>query len=253
MPDNNGSSAPTAIYVPYKTFNAALDTLKEGIPPKIDRTVFRGQSGGTQAQLMSAFKALGVINEAGEPVQPTLSRLVDSATRKATLKALLLDKYADIVALHAANATERQLSEKLSEYNVSGATLSKAMGFFLRAADEVGIALSPHVTKKTKAGSDEGAPKRARRVRSKRPKPEETPPPTPPTAQTGGSKHTVELANGATVTLMLAAMDLITMSDHDRDWVVGAIKYFRDYKREAQAPKPEPARGSEPDKRPAGS
>src|SRR5690349_23914691 len=167
MAQTEQTSDFSAIYLAYSTFNTALDMLKGGIPPRIDRSVFRGQSGGTQAQIMSGFRSFGLIDEDGTPTA-ILPKLVEDDTRKATLKALIEDKYRAVIALHAANATERQINDKLAEYNVSGATLRKASAFFQKAADDVGIKLSIHAAKRQRKGSESAGSNGARAPRARR-------------------------------------------------------------------------------------
>jgi hypothetical protein len=219
----------SAVYVAYSTFNTALDILKEGIPPKIDRTVFRGQSGGTQAQIMSAFRSLGLIDEDGAP-NALLSRLVKEDTRKQTLRSVLEEEYREVIALHAANATERQVLEKMAEFNVSGATLRKANAFFVRAAADVGIPLSPHATKSRAAGTvgqTQNGPRKARGRRSARPKaPIQRQDPVG--SQGPGETLTVELTGGH-VTLNVAVR-ITEMSVGDLEWLQTVMGFFRNYK-----------------------
>ncbi|MBC5825160.1 MAG: DUF5343 domain-containing protein [Candidatus Eremiobacteraeota bacterium] len=210
------------VYVAYSTLNTALDMLKEGVPPTIDRSVFQGQSGSTQAQVMSAFKALNVINSESEPVQPLLSRLVDESTRKATLKGILEDKYGDIIALHRANATEQTLNKRFADYGVSSPTMRKAKAFFLRAAEDVGIYLSPHVAKKIRQATSKVATKRPRKkqVTSKGEA-------VPAMERPSGDNLTVSLGGG-TVTLGVA-VKLTEMSTLEWEWLRDLIDRFRNY------------------------
>jgi hypothetical protein len=226
---------PKVVYVAYSTLNTALDILREGIPPKIDRSVFQNQSGGTQAQLMSAFKALGFIKETGEPNRPLLDHLVNKDTRKNAMRAVLEDKYADFVTLAQQHGTEQQYMDRFREMGVTGETLQKAMTFFQMAATDVGLPLSTHVTRKTKFGPNDGTPRRTRKPRQRRNREDENGDENT-SGNASGSTTTIDLHSGGSASLTLD-VDLITLSDEDRDWVVGAVKYFRNYqtKEKAQA------------------
>ena len=70
-------------YVSYRTFRNFLELLKEGLPSRIDRSVWGPRySGTTGQQLMTALKSLNLINENGTP-NNTLENLVNSNGPKA--------------------------------------------------------------------------------------------------------------------------------------------------------------------------
>ena len=57
-------------YVSYRTFRNFLELLKEGLPARIDRSVWVPRySGTTGQQLMTALKSLLLINENGTPTE----------------------------------------------------------------------------------------------------------------------------------------------------------------------------------------
>jgi hypothetical protein len=143
-------------YPPWTTFNSALNKLHDkGLPEKLDRTVFDGQSGSTQAILMASMRAVGGIDDEGN-VQPLLHRLVDPAQRKAALKEIIESKYGAVMAL-GPTATQGQFDQAFSDYGVAGATRRKAQAFFLSAANEVGIKLSKHIAGATKETKTNGS------------------------------------------------------------------------------------------------
>ena len=58
----------TPPYVPYRTFRTFLEFLKEGIPDRIDRSVWVSRfSGSSGMQLMTSLKALNLIDDQGTP------------------------------------------------------------------------------------------------------------------------------------------------------------------------------------------
>ena len=77
----------TAAYVSWVTFKNSLDRLAEGMPNRIDKTVFPGLSGGTLVQLLPALKFLGLIREDGTPTEALLALVQkNELERKAQLK-----------------------------------------------------------------------------------------------------------------------------------------------------------------------
>src|SRR5689334_25190575 len=50
-------------YLPFKTFLSSVEALAQGVPPKVDRTLWRNQSGINQGLIMAAFRFLGLVKE----------------------------------------------------------------------------------------------------------------------------------------------------------------------------------------------
>lgn len=174
-------ASATVPYAPWTTFNTALETLRaNGLPDKLDRSVFKGQSGGTQAVLMASFKAAGGIDE-DNVVQLILRKMVDPAQRKAAFKELAETRYKEVLALPSA-ATQAQFDQVFRDYGLNGATHRKAKAFFLRLADEVGITLSKHISVGTSNGTPGTPPKPRRSRQEKKDKPNSPPAPRPPSA-----------------------------------------------------------------------
>lgn len=176
-------------YAPWTTFNTALDTLQEnGLPDKLDRSVFKKQSGGTQAVLMASLKAAGGINE-DNLVQPILHRMVDPAQRKAAFKDLLDERYKEVLAL-GPTATQAQFDQVFRDYGLSGATHRKAKAFFLKAAEEVGIKLSKYISVGTSTSSPgKPATPRQKVTRRNNGRNDNPPPPPPPPANDSALFH----------------------------------------------------------------
>ena len=60
----------TLPYVSYRTFRNFLELLGDGMPARIDRSVWGPRYSGTSGQqLMTALKSLELINDAGVPSQ----------------------------------------------------------------------------------------------------------------------------------------------------------------------------------------
>ncbi|HZO93062.1 MAG TPA: DUF5343 domain-containing protein [Candidatus Baltobacteraceae bacterium] len=235
-------------YVPFKTFTTALDTLRQGVPDPLDKSVFQNQSFSTQNMLISSLKALGTIDEQGHP-QPILARLVNPETRKEALREVIEDKYHAVLAL-GQTATENQVDTKFREYGVGGETLNKAKAFFFQAAGVVGIPLSPHLraARIVANGDGEGAPKPTtprRRRSNKGGKPREEAAGVVATTTTAprGSTKTVQLSSGGEVTLAVT-IDPMELSDADQEWVFGLIKQLRAYEKNGGPPSQTAADGA---------
>lgn len=133
------------VYIAFKTFLSALDKLEQGVPPVIDRYVWSTFSGSLQAQTLSAFKFLGLIDESGKS-QPMLQKLIDAKgdAKKTVLRGLLEAKYAEAIKLGESNASFQQLQDVIRAYGISGGTLEMAVRFFTDACGYVGLKCSPH-------------------------------------------------------------------------------------------------------------
>ncbi len=144
------------VYIAFKTFLTALETLEQGVPPIIDRYVWRTFSGGLQAQTFVAFKFLGLIDENGTS-QPILQKLVAAKgdARKEILRGVLEAKYAEAIKLGESNASLQQLQELIRSQGVSGGTMEMAVRYFTDACSYTGLKCSPHwaAAKKSRRGA----------------------------------------------------------------------------------------------------
>ncbi len=220
------SKGPAAVYVSWTTLNNALDQLAQGLPNRVDRSVFPGLSGSVQNQLLAALKFLGLI---GDDLTPTAAMAAvavsDPDARKAKLKAIIQDRYQDLFKLDLMKATPAQLSERMAQsYNVSGETREKAVRFFLAAA-ALELPISPRLQTTKAAGN--GATVRRRRTAQRRPP---TPPPAddPPTPSSSETAKVVRLRSGDTLTLSTTA-GLFSLSQEDRVFVFGLIEQMEKY------------------------
>ncbi|MFZ0481139.1 MAG: hypothetical protein WAL71_18515 [Terriglobales bacterium] len=134
-------------YVPYRSFRNFIDSLKQGIPGRIDRSVMASMSGAIQSQLTAALRYMGLIKPTGQP-SDTLPRLVNSEgpERIKIMREIVTTSYKFLFdGFDVKTATPRMLEEQFSAMGASGGTLSKCMNFFLAAAKEGGIETSPHL------------------------------------------------------------------------------------------------------------
>jgi hypothetical protein len=148
-----------AVYVGFGTFKNALERLSVGIPSRIDKSAFPGQSWGVIAQLLTGLRFLGLIDEQGNP-SPRLSEVAstEEEERKRQLNKLMRERYKDVFALDLTRATPAQLTEVFSgAYSVTGDTREKAVRFFLSALQYLGIPVSPLLQSKGAANGGGGA------------------------------------------------------------------------------------------------
>lgn len=177
---------------PYVSFTTLLNSINKlgehGIPNRIDPSVLSGQSGSTIAALLSAFKYLGFMDEAGTPDASLRSfASADADGRAEILKPLLIEKYPFVTQgdFDLAHATSQQVEKAFRDQGITGSTVTKSVGFFLAAEQMAGLSTSNYVKKakgpKTGFG---GAPKpRKKRVAPSRKLNDVQLPPTPPAAQ----------------------------------------------------------------------
>lgn len=137
-------------YVPYDTFEHFIDTLKEiGVTPdEINRSHMPHMSGALQSHLTAALKFLSLTTPTGETMD-ALDRLVQAYGTdgwQAALAAVVEPAYAPIIGdLNLKTGTARKLREKFKESSgLDGATLDKAIRFYLKALKATGAEVSPH-------------------------------------------------------------------------------------------------------------
>lgn len=136
-------------YVAYRTFCNSLNKLQErGVPGRIDASVFAGQSGSGIAALLAAYKYLGLMEENGAPSE-ALKGLVAAkeGERGPLMRQLLESRYDFLDAPHMdlANATTQQVESVFRERGITGSTITKAVSFFLSAAQDAGMSVSKHI------------------------------------------------------------------------------------------------------------
>jgi len=218
---NNKSEQERApVYIPFKTFLTAVETLEQALPATLDRSVWPSFAGGLQSQTLGAFKFMGLIDEEGK-VQPILTRLVNARgdARKEVLGEVIKNRYEEAIRLGERNASFQQLQDFFRKYKVQGGTLERIIRFFLDVCEYTGIKCSPHWAKARKTI------KRARRDETTR-----------SVQPTGRAYHenirpnikTVELRSGGKLSLSLS-VDLLTLSPEDREWLFEIIDRLNKY------------------------
>lgn len=137
-------------YVSHRTFTTFLESLKPGIPDRIDGSVFDASFSGTsRKQVTSALKSLFLIDDDLRPTR-RLELLVRSEgeNRRSAWRELLEEVYAPLFRLDLEAATPFQLREELRKLVRTESMLIKCESFFKHAAADAGIRLSPHIMRR---------------------------------------------------------------------------------------------------------
>ncbi|MGN6087508.1 DUF5343 domain-containing protein [Trinickia sp.] len=137
--------------ISHMSFTSFLNSLRDAgtVPTRIDKTLMPKASGSQQSGTMAALRYLGLIDDTGKPKEhfkPLV--LADDDARKPTLQQIFQDAYAFLFEdpeFDLRHASAGQMTEKFRSLGISGSTLTKTIAFFLAAAKEYGIPVSPHI------------------------------------------------------------------------------------------------------------
>ena len=158
------STPPIPPYVPYRTFRNFLEFLREGIPARIDRSVWgQRMSGSTGIQLMTSLRVLELVDDDGRPTED-LEHLtgLDGDERRAALSTLLRLHYRAVFELDLSRATRAQFREAFRSFGAKEGVLAKCEAFFIQAAQDAGVELSSyvlagrHVARRSSSGPSRG-------------------------------------------------------------------------------------------------
>ena len=166
-------------YSTYKAYVGLIEELRshEVLPGAIDRGYLSKRSGSEQSALIATMKWFKLIDGAGKPTQ--LLRDYVAADGKAVpsmFREMVVTSYGSITngSFALDSAATNMLAEKFREYGIGGSTLTKSISFFLSAAKDAGIKVSPHA-KAPPAPSNGGTKRKVK-----------TPTPLPPTSSPAG-------------------------------------------------------------------
>jgi len=218
-------SKQSAPYLPFKTFLGALDALNHGVPPLIDRSIWRTQPGGVQGQIMGALRFFNLIDEANRPTE-NLRRLVEKPEhREKAIRALLEWSYADLIKGDLTKMTTKMLEDGIEQYGVSGLTKKKAVTFFLQAARFGDLALSPYLQSQIRATPGTRRKRRKDEEGSNR---ESTAVAPSPMGGQPGESQTIELKSGGSVTVTVT-INPFSLEQADRTFVFDLIDKLKGY------------------------
>jgi hypothetical protein len=229
----------SAPYLPFKTFLGALDALNHGVPPFIDRSIWRTQPGGVQGQIMGALRFFNLIDDANKPAE-NLRRLVEKPEhREKAIRALLEWSYADLLKGDLTKMTAKMLEDGIERYGVSGLTKKKAVTFFLQAARFGDLALSPYLQAQIRATP--GTRRKRRKNGEVSDDSESTSIAPSPIGGRSGESQTIELKSGGSVTITVS-INPFSLEEADRTFVFDLIDKLKGYgKGDTKAGKAAPA------------
>jgi hypothetical protein len=223
-----------APYLPFKTFLSSLDVLSHGVPPKLDRTLWRSQSGVTQGLIMNAYRFFGLVeDELADSIDGPTEYLDQMAKhpdkRPEVLRFLIEAQYEPILARHDLTKMTLKMLEGAfeQEFSVSGGTKQKAITFFLKAAKFADMPLSPYLSSLLRATRK----KRGPRQRGQGPQEngaEQVQVPSIASHAPDASIHRVRLISGGTLTVSITA-NPFKMSQEDRQFVFSIVDQLQKY------------------------
>ena len=201
----------TPPYTSYRTFRTFIEDLREhGLPSRIDRSVLTRFSGVVGMQLTHALRFLGLIEDEGRPTQ-RLMELVnaeDPGRWRETLRDLLRREYAPLFAIDLESATPSHFHDTFRKaFPAADAVVQKCVTFFLYAANDAGLTVSPRVLKGRKPRS----PTPRRRY----------------PAQTAFEAPPAPFEGRKPSEILLALLDPKAMDDEQQAAVWTLMKYFR--------------------------
>jgi len=158
-------------YTSYRSFQSLVKELRDYVrdhqvvPSVIDRSLLSKRSGSEQSALIATLKWFGLTEETGKPTQLMHDFLdADEAQAGPMLKAMVEKSYPLITdgTFDLRRATTNQMADQFRLYDISGSTLSKSISFFLAAAKEAGISVSPLVKAPADRASGGASKKKAK-------------------------------------------------------------------------------------------
>jgi hypothetical protein len=194
------------------------------IPHQIDRSILKNKSGSDQSKLIAALKWFKLIDDEGHP-SPELNKLADAGDSDfgPIFKPIILNAYTMLTdgSINVASGTSAQLEAKFREYGMNGSTLTKAIAFFLGAAREADIEISPHFKAPLRAKTNGTIRKRKKKNNGDEPS---DPPPPPPATKQGMVSIPIAIPNNAHGEILLPN----DLSEDEWDYVSGIISFMID-------------------------
>ncbi len=143
--------AATPAYGSFKSLTTFFNARRDDghITTVVDRSLMSNFNGSTANELLASLRFLKMIDDKGAP-SPLYEQYVTASDedRKAMLAQALRDAYPFVFSSPGFNI-ERETSARIADVfrsqGISGSTLSRAVSFFLAAAKEAGVKVSPNI------------------------------------------------------------------------------------------------------------
>jgi hypothetical protein len=220
----NNEQKPTVAYAPFKTFLSAIETLEQGVPQRIDSSIWPSYSGAIRSQLLGAFRFLGLVDESSKPTQRLKQLVEDKTNRKDALCKTLVDGYPELVSMNLTTATPRQFEEAMRSYGVQGDTLVKATSFFLQAAKYSELPISALLLERKPRGTAIRRQKRAQSVAGQ----DQLELDDEATTAVEGTSKTINLESGLTLTVTVSG-NFLELTSRDREFVFSLTDKLDEY------------------------
>ncbi len=218
-----------APYLPFATFLSSLDAFTQGVPPKLDRTLWRSQSGFLQGLIMNAYRFFGLVDGTDDVATEYLLELVkNKEQRPEILQALIDAQYVDVLHGHdLSKMTMKMLEEAFERYfSVSGATKQKAITFFLKAAKFAEMPLSHFLSSQLRNTAPRK--KRGSKQRTEQENGATAIETNLMDAGEAGGSHTLRFASGGSLTVTIDA-NPFTIPKEERDFFFSLVDRLQEY------------------------
>jgi hypothetical protein len=224
---NGGTKAQTAPapYLPFLSFKGAIEALEQGVPKKLDRTIWRTQSGIMQTQILMAFRFFEMVDEEDRPTGLLHLLVGDKESRPEALRTMIQSSYANLLKHDLTKMSPKMVEDEMEQYNVTGETKRKAVTFFLKAAKFADIPMHPLLSSQVR---NTGPRKKRAAKRNIEGATFAVTPTATESGITARNTRSVELSSGGAVTLTLS-YDPFSLSSEDRDFVFELIDKLRNY------------------------
>jgi hypothetical protein len=163
--EEQAKGGPMPPYTAFQSLKSALLVLHEHvIPNRIDRSIWGNKfSGSVASQVLTALRFLSLIDQEGVPTEKlrALVQAINTDGWATELRKVIEQAYAPIFALDLQKATASQFYERFRiVYGADGETGRKCVTFFLNAAREAAIPVSPFLLANAKPRATSGTVRR---------------------------------------------------------------------------------------------
>ncbi len=157
-------------YMSWKTFVTYLQSLRQNMPPVIDTSGMIQLSGSNRRFIMNALRFLKLIDDRNQPKDNLRALAETSIPNKQTeyqqhLQNVLEEAYYFLFGqepFDLKTSTPAAFSAKFKREKLSGDTIRKSEKFFLDAAKDADITISPLILQAKKKGPKSSAPRNLR-------------------------------------------------------------------------------------------
>lgn len=235
-PMDNGDKTFSPPYnVPFATVLNTVEKIAADLPNKVDRSYLGSASGSVKSYLISAFKNFGLIDDDHTVTAELKALATDVDGRPEMVASLLRKHYPLAVEKGTTNATPGELDSAFAEMfpSVTGESRTKAMRFYLNAAEYAGVPRSPLWKAAKASGPRRGRPKKVTPANE----PEKN---TPETPRAGQSLREFTLPSGRTLTISIDG-DVLALDRVERKFVMDIVDQIEEHVEQnpiKKAPKP---------------